>query len=407
MSAHSQMAGNVRKIEPDEKTMPRAFFSGMDWFPHCRDGGLDRYFFEMIRAFAEAGMDGTALVSSVAATALGGIAVRGMAASRASVWRRWAGGRTLARESFGRDVDVVNSHFALYAFPWLRELPSHVPLVVHFHGPWAGEMRAEARGVKRQIAALAARRIEQSVYRRADRCITLSKAFRDLLHEEYGVPSDRIQVIPGGVDLTSYLAAPGREAARKKLGWPQDRRIVLAVRRLARRMGLDLLVHAIAEVRREFPEVLLLIGGKGSERDRLQEQIVAMGLTEHVRLTGFIAEADLPHAYAAAEVSVVPTVALEGFGLVTVESLACGTPVLGTAVGGTAEILRPLNPDLLFAEATAGAMAERIRAALRGTIRLPDRETCRAYAQRYGWPAVLPRLLAVFREAVEERRRRP
>ncbi len=406
MSTHSQITENVCKIEPDEKTMPRAIFSGMDWFPLCRDGGLDRYFFEMIRAFGEAGMDGTALVSSVGATALGGIAVRGIAASPASVWRRWIGARALAREAFGRDVNVVNSHFALYAFPWLRALPSHLPLVVNFHGPWAGEMQAEARGLKRRIAAGLARRIEQSVYRRADRCITLSQAFRDLLHEEYGVPLDRIRVVPGGVNLTSYLAAPGREAARAKLDWPQDRRIVLSVRRLARRMGLDLLVHAIADVRREFPDVLLLIGGKGSERDRLQEQIVAMGLTEHVRLTGFIAETDLPLAYAAAEVSLVPTVALEGFGLVTVESLACGTPVLGTAVGGTAEILRPLNPDLLFAGATTGAMAERIRAALRGTISLPDQDACRAHARQYGWPAVLPQLLAVFEEAIEERRRR-
>ena len=382
----------------------RGLFVGMDWFPDCRDGGLDRYFHGAIRAFADGGMEGMALVSAIAQGSPGRMDVRGMASSGASVWRRCIGARALAREAFGRDVDVVNSHFALYAFPWLRDLPSHVPLVVNFQGPWAGEMLAEARSLKRMGAAIAARWIERSVYRRADRCITLSTAFRDLLHEEYGVPLDRIRVIPGGVDLTSYLSAPGRVAAREKLGWPQDRRILLSVRRLARRMGLDLLIEAVAEVRKEFPDVLLLIGGKGAERDRLQAQIVAMGLTEHVRLLGFLTEADLPFAYAAADISVVPTVALEGFGLVTVESLACGTPVLGTAVGGTAEILRPLNSALLFAEATAGAMAERIRAVLRGLIVLPDREACRAYAQRYGWPTVTPQLLAVFEEAIEEKK---
>ena len=385
----------------------KALFSGMDWFPDCRDGGLDRYFHDALSVFGEIGMDGTALVSAAAATFLGGIGVRGMASPGASMWRRWAGARTLAREAFGRDVNVVNSHFALYAFPWLRDLPPHVPLVVNFHGPWAGEMRAEARGLKKRVAAIAAHWIERSVYRRADRCITLSTVFKDLLHEEYGVPLDRIRVIPGGVDLTRYLAAPGRKAAREKLGWPQDRRILLSVRRLVRRMGLDLLIDAIAEVRKEFPDVLLLIGGKGAERDRLQNRIVEMGLTDHVRLPGFIPETDLPLAYAAAEISVVPTVALEGFGLITVESLACGTPVLGTVVGGTAEILRPLGPDLLFAEATTGAMAERIRAVLRGAVTLPDRDACRAYSQQYGWPAVTPQLLAVFEEAIEERRRWP
>ena len=385
--------------------MPQTLFSGMDWLPNCRDGGLDRYFHDVVRAFGEVGMDGTALVSAVAATSLGGIAVRGMASPGASVLRRWAGVRALAREAFGKDVDLVNSHFALYAFPWLRHLPSHVPLVVNFHGPWAEEMRAEAGGLKRRITARAARWIERSVYRRADRCITLSAAFRDLLHERYGVPLDRIRVIPGGVDLTRYLAAPERPHAREQLGWPKDRRILLSVRRLARRMGLALLIEAVAAVRMEFPDVLLLIGGKGAERDRLQDQIVAMGMTDHVRLLGFVAEADLPTAYAAADFSVVPTVALEGFGLITVESLASGSPVLGSTVGGTAEILTPLNPGLLFAEPTPHAMAERIRAVLRGEIELPDRKVCREYSQHYGWPVVVPKLLAVFTEAIEERRR--
>ena len=378
----------------------------MDWLPDCRDGGLDRYFFETVRAFGEAGMDGSALVSAAAATTLGGIAVSGMGSPGASVWRRWSGARRLAREAFDGNVDVANAHFALYAFPWLRDLPAHVPLVVNFHGPWAGEMRTEARSLMRWLAVGVARRIERSVYRKADRCITLSTAFRDLLHREYGVPLDRIRVIPGGVDLTGYLAAPARETAREKLGWPLDRRILLTVRRLARRMGLDLLIEAVAKVRKEFPGVLLLIGGKGAEHDRLHDQIREMGLTENVRLLGFIPESDLTAAYAAADISIVPTVALEGFGLITVESLACGTPVLGTAVGGTAEILRPLNPELLFEDATAGAMADRMRAALRGTIKLPDRETCQAYSQRYGWPAVMPQLLAVFEEAIGERRRR-
>lgn len=407
MSTDLKPVKDVVKIAPDRKAMPRALFSGMDWFPDCGAGGLDRYFHDEIRTFSEAGMNGMAMVSAAPCTSLGGIAVRKMAGPGASIWHRWTGARALAREAFGRGMDVANAHFALYAFPWLRELPPRVPLVVNFHGPWAGEMLAEARSVKKMGAAIVARWIERSVYRRADRCITLSTAFRDLLHTEYDVPLDRIRVIPGGVDLSGYLSAPDRERAREKLGWPKDRRILLSVRRLARRMGLDLLIEAMADVRREFPDVLLLIGGKGAEHDRLQNIIQEMGLAKNVRLLGFIAEDDLTCAYAAADISVVPTVALEGFGLVSVESLACGIPVLGTAVGGTAEILRPLNPSLLFEDATADAMANRIGAVLRSEIGLPDRKACRAYAQRYGWPSVMPQLLAVFEEAIEERRGRP
>ena len=126
MLTHTKMPGNACKVEADGKAMPRTLFSGMDWLPDCHDGGLDRYFYNVVRAFGDEGMAGTALVSAAAATSLGGIAVCGMASPGASVFRRWAGVRAMALEAFGRDVDLVNSHFALYTFPWLHHLPQHV-----------------------------------------------------------------------------------------------------------------------------------------------------------------------------------------------------------------------------------------------------------------------------------------
>ena len=131
-------------------------FTGMEWFPDCRDGGLDRYFYEALRAFSASGMKGTALVSAAAPTTLDGIAVRGMAGANAPVWQRWSGARAVAREVLRDGVDVVNAHFALYAFPLLRELPPGVPLVVNFQGPWADEMRVEARNFRKRAMARAA-----------------------------------------------------------------------------------------------------------------------------------------------------------------------------------------------------------------------------------------------------------
>ena len=97
--------------------------------------------------------------------------------------------------------------------------------------------------------------------------------------------------------------------------------------------------------------------------------------------------------YQAADLTVVPTVALEGFGLVTVESLACGTPVLGTDEGGTGEILRPFRPDLLVPPRDAVALATRLSALLADAGSRPDAATCRRYAEdHYAWPGVLARL---------------
>lgn len=389
-----------------QKRKMKLLFTGMEWFPECLDGGLDRYYYEKIQALAGTGVSGTALATSCVATNVRGVAVEPMAGKGEALFRRWKGARSLARTAINRGVDAVNAHFALYAFPWIDLLPRNVPLVVNFHGPWADEVRAESRSFKRRAVAAIAQRIEQQVYRRADRVITLSAAFRDLLHQRYGVPLDRIRVVPGALYLDQYLAAPEREEARRRMWWPSDRPILLSIRRLARRMGLDLLIEAMADIRREFPDVLLLIGGKGPQREELERQISEQGLQENVRLLGFVAEADLPLAYAAADLSVVPTLALEGFGLITAESLASGTPVLGTPVGATPEILTPLDPNLVFASATATAMAERIRAALRKDFPLPCRKTCREYVQRYAWPAVVPKLMAIYQEAIQECRGR-
>ncbi|HEV7404009.1 MAG TPA: glycosyltransferase family 4 protein [Chthoniobacteraceae bacterium] len=377
----------------------------MEWFPNCQVGGLDRYFYEQLEALSRTGeVRGTAVVTSCDPIDHGSIKVRAMAREGASLFRRWAGARAEARRAFAEGVDLVNAHFALYAFPLLSLIPKNVPLVVNFQGPWANEIRAESTSWKRRLTAGAARLIERRVYRRADRIITLSAAFRDLVCTRYGVDRARVRVVAGAADLGRYLQAPPREAARAKLGLPHDRIIAVSVRRLARRMGLELLIDAVQLVRQSHPELLLLIGGKGPLRGELEERIRRADLGEHVRMLGFVPEEDLPALYAAADFSVVPTIALEGFGLVTVESLASGTPVLGTPVGATPEILNSLDARLVFEAPTSEAMARKLRDVLQATIKLPTREECRAHVQRYGWPSVVPKILDVYREAIEERR---
>ncbi len=378
--------------------MMRALLVGMHWFPN-RAGGLNRYFFEAVHALAEGGLTGTAVVTEVKPEQKSPLALRSMAPENASGGERRLGVRRVVREELSRGVDIVNAHFALYAYPWLSDLPASTPLVSHFHGPWAMELAVESRGIKNLIRVAMARHMERRVYGSALRVITLSQAFADIAHERYGVPKDRLRVVPGGVNTALYCSAPERRLARERLGWPQDRPILLAVRRLSRRMGLEQLLEAVAAVRRRHPNVLALIGGKGALTAELQATIEREHLQENARLLGFIADEDLPAAYAAADLTLVPTVALEGFGLVIVESLASGTPALGTPVGGIPEILRAWHPELVTDAPTSAAMAERIDAILSGRVTLPDPEECRIHAGRYDWKLVVPQLLAIFEEA--------
>ena len=346
----------------------------------------------------------SACVSCCQPQKIAAITVRGVAERNAPLFRRWQGANDLMQEAIRNGANLIDSHFALYARPVLRRIPRHLPLVVHFHGPWTQEILIESTGLTGRLRAAFARKIERDVYARADRVITLSEAFKTLLHDSYGVPLERIRVIPGGVDISRFSATPERAEARRSLGWPADRPILLAVRRLARRMGLDRLIEAIAQVRLTCPDVLLLIGGKGQEEQRLRQNIADLNLGENVRLLGFIPDVDLATAYAAANVSVVPTIALEGFGLISVESMAAGTPVLGTPIAATPEVLKPLSQNLVFESATVADMATRIEGVVSGRIQLPDSASCRDYARRFEWKAVLPRIQSVFEEAIAERR---
>lgn len=293
------------------------------------------------------------------------------------------------------ETDVIASHFALYAIGSL-DLLRKWPHVVHFHGPWATESAAEGSG---RLAVAAKRFVEKRVYATADRAITLSRAFANILIDDYRVPAELVHIIPGGIDVpTSPLT--DRSAARAQLGWSNDRPIVLCVRRLARRMGIDVLIEAAALVRERHPDALLYIAGKGGLREELQARIESAGLQEHVKLLGFVPDDQLALAYAAADFTVVPSQTLEGFGLITLESLVQGTPVLVTPVGGLPEVVTGLDPALVLGAKDAAALAEGMAAALASPTRLPSRDRCRAYAaDHFAWPAIARRVMDVYRAA--------
>jgi glycosyltransferase involved in cell wall biosynthesis len=253
---------------------------------------------------------------------------------------------------------------------------------------------------RNSAAAFARRMVEQRVYRRADQLIVLSSAFRDILVRQYSIPEQRVHVIPGGFDAKRFNVSESRREARLKLGWPTDRPIVLAVRRLVKRMGLDDLIAGVSSLRRTIPDVLVLIAGRGALAESLQSQIDAAGLHDHVRLLGFVADEDLPRAYRAADLTVIPSVALEGFGLSAVESLGAGTPVLTMPVGGLPEVVRDLSPNLVLDGCGDEILADSLAQALSGKLSLPDADRCQSYAQhRFDWSVVARSVHHVYAQA--------
>lgn len=371
---------------------------GLRWFPEF-PGGLHRLYYEMVHHLPPAGVEVRGLVTGTGHVAedSGGM-VRAFAEADAPLSTRClALRRELGRMLSEQHPDLAAAHFALYTFPVLDMLRS-LPLVFHFHGPWAQEALIEGDKALKVRAKAA---LERAVYRRAARCIVLSSSFRDVLHRDYGVPLERIRLVPGGVELERWRTPLTRQEAREHLGWTNDRPVIFTARRLARRMGLENLVSAISEVRRRAPEVLLLIAGKGAISGELEAQVRSLGLEGNVELLGFLPDENLPIAYRAANLSVMPTEALEGFGMVAVESLAAGTPVLVTPVGGLPEVVGELSTDLVLPGSSIQDLVEGLQAALQGELALPDTAACQDYVRtRYDWPVVAARMRDVYAEAI-------
>lgn len=349
-------------------------------------GGVDRYFSGLNSALVKQGVRVTAygFGDSEKAACLG--------PATKPLMQRWKAVREAVVPRRGR---LLASHFALYALPALlgRRWDGHV---VHFHGPWAGESKREGG---KSYAVMCKRMLERAVYHRADRFIVLSKAFRDQLCHGYGVPADRVHVIPGGVETDTFKPMDVVEA-RQRLVWPQKQKILVCVRRLARRMGLENLIEAFGQATVNHPDAKLMIGGQGPLREELEQQVQRAGLSESVKFLGFIPDATLPAVYAAADLSIVPSSALEGFGLISLESLACGTPVLVTPVGGLPDTVNGLGNDLVLKGTSTEHIANGLRTWLDGSLKLPSREACRAHVLRsFTWDHIATQVCEVYRKA--------
>lgn len=358
-------------------------------------GGVDRYFFGLLRAFSALGDETRGLVdgepADIAAQGVDGVEV--YAGNGVGMFARWrALRRAVARRLPGSDVVV--SHFAPYAFPVLDRIRSH-PTVIHFHGSWARE--SEADGARRLVCA-AKLALERMVYRGGARFIVLTNSVATSLERDFKVPRELIRIVPGGVDLTRFSVLESREEARAALDLPLDRPIVFTARRLVRAKGIEQLIEALETVRAAIPDVLLVIAGTGPLAVPLRTLVRERDLERNVRFMGFIDDEDLRHAYRAADLFIVPTIAIEGFGLVVIEALACGTPAMVTPVAGLPETVRDFDPSLILRSAAPRDIADGMRAALDGTIVLPSSQACRDYAQRFDWPHIAERVRGVYAE---------
>ncbi|MCC6139904.1 MAG: glycosyltransferase family 4 protein [Nitrospira sp.] len=263
--------------------------------------------------------------------------------------------------------------------------------------------------MRQRINAWSRRGIEWLAMRRCHRIVVLSEFMRQRVLTTHGIAPERIVLIPGAADPSLFRPQGNRQEARRTLGLPEQGTILFTVRNLVPRMGLESLLDACALLGQAGERCLLVIGGEGPLRGRLETVIRQRQLEQRVRLAGFIPEEQLAAYYQAADLVLMPTAQLEGFGLVTVEALACGTPVVGTPVGAIPEVLNQIDPILVSTGVDSRSFADALGRVLTRIEEPVERERLSKKGRslierRYNWVQHCADLIRLGEKPVSERK---
>ena len=220
--------------------------------------------------------------------------------------------------------------------------------------------------------------------RHAAGLITVARALKDEL-VGMGVPAERIEVLRNGVDLQDFRPIE-REGWRRRLGF--RRPTLLSVGNLVPLKGHDLVIPAL----RRLPDMDVIIIGDGPERAALGALAQGSGVGDRVRFAGALAQQELRNYYGAADALVLAS-SREGWANVLLESMACGTPVVASSIGGTPEVVAAPEAGVLMAERTPEALADAVR---RLFEHYPDRGATRRYAEQFSWDATTAGQLELF-----------
>jgi len=287
----------------------------------------------------------------------------------------------------GSNFDLIDAHFFYpdgIAAAWLAQRLG-LPVVITARGTDLNDYVSRYPAVGRAIRLTA---------ERADGLIVVCNALKDVL-VKLGIPPERVQVLRNGVDLQLFTPM-ARDTARAILGI--TRPTLLSVGHLIERKGHDIAIAALMTL----PGFDLLIVGDGPDRSKLAALAHNLGMADRVRFLGHVSHADLPGIYSAADALILPS-SREGWANVLLESMACGTPVVASAVWGTPEIVCTPAAGVLVHDRTSAGFATAIKQLF---AKPPDRSATRAYAEMFSWESTSLGQIRVFRSAIANAQRR-
>ncbi|MBI2165364.1 MAG: glycosyltransferase [Chloroflexi bacterium] len=298
------------------------------------------------------------------------------------------------QSSHGLSYEIVHTHYWLSGLVGL-DLAARwdVPHITTFHT--LAEVKRRARPGEYEPDLRAA--MEFRICHEADLIIAFSQHEKESLERFYHTEPSKIRVVPCGVDSGRFRPMD-RFAAKKALGL-EGKKVALFVGRIEPLKGLDLLLQAVAQVEDKEDLAVLIVGGnprKDQELERLHATASSLGLAQTTRFTGTVAHQELPTYYNAAEVLVLPSY-YESFGLVALEAMACGVPVIAARVGGLQYVVREGETGYLLAWHCPDIYAERLEVLLNNEdLRQSMGKAARSLAADQTWGAMAQELANAY-----------
>ena len=316
-------------------------------------------------------------------------------------------------EAEGIHYNLVHSHYWLSG--WVAQqlkIRWGTPIVQMFHT--LGHMKNAVASTPQEMETDQRIAVEGQIMGWADSLVAASPLEKAQLAWLYGADSAKIHVIPAGVD-TERFRPISVDIARREINIPADRKLILFVGRMEPLKGIETLFRAIAILAKETPCLceniyVSIIGGEGesteatrsAEEERLRNLREELGLKELITFLGSKDQDTLPYYYSAAYVVTVPSY-YESFGMVAVEAMACGTPVIASKAGGLQYTIQDGVTGLLFPTNSPDALADRL-CTLLDEPELRDRmgASARQWAQRFSWTNIADEIVTLYREVLGE-----
>lgn len=304
-------------------------------------------------------------------------------------------------KKLGEKFDVIHGHWPLCSLLiFFKEKKSKK--IYTFHGPVFEEYSYELKDIKKftkKLFLFLVKAIESKTLANADKVITASNYMKNKIEKYYRPNLFKVNIIPVGTDTEKFKPKYyNKKIAREEIKLKRDKIYLLTIRRLQKRMGVDNLIRAIKIVCKDFPEVVLLVGGKGQYKEELEVLVNNLGLKENVKFLGFIPEEKLSLYYEAANLFIMPSIDLEGFGLSTTEALSNGTKVVVTPVGGNVEILSDFAPSFISDSVNYNDIAKKLKDILNDNKSiLKYDEKARKYVEdKYSWKVLIKKILLEY-----------